>query len=337
MGNHITDLVTIITPNYNSEKYIKDTFNSILQQTHENWEWLIIDDGSTDDSPVIINEIAKQDIRIHWIQRQLLPKGASACRNIGIENAKGDYLIFLDADDILAPYCLENRLRNMNENPKIDFGVFKMGVFNNQIEDSTRDVNLFSLNSDVYLTMFLSYQLPWAITCGFWKQTFIKQNNIRFSEQYQRLQDPEFHCKILMKYHPEFKVFDNSETDCYYRQPQTKNKPVNEVSLLKTTQSILLFYTEMHQLIANQKHDKYLDTFVVNIFHSLLFYTKLTTTNPIIDLYRQMNKIRPINNISLNSIRLFATFNKLRLTFVKGAGVSKLWNAFNNQPQSHLY
>lgn len=323
-------LVSIITPNYNSASYINETHNSITNQSYSNWEWLIIDDGSIDDSPKIINEIVKQDNRVHWFKRQQLPKGASVCRNIGIENAKGDYILFLDADDILAPLCIEERVKKMEENPLIDFGVFKMGVFTNQTEDSTRNVNLFSFNRDAYLNMFLSYQLPWAITCGFWKQKFIKQNNIRFSEQYQRLQDPEFHSKLLMQYHPEFKVFDDSETDCYYRQPHAKNKPVNEASLLKTTQSILLYYTEMHQLITKQEHDKCLDLFVVNIFHSLLFYTKLTTTNPIIDLYRQMNKLRPINNISLNSIRLFLIFNKTRLTFIKGIGISRLWRTIVN-------
>lgn len=326
----INKLITIITPNFNGSNYIAETITSVINQNYSNWEMLIIDDGSTDNSIEIINRFQKKNPKIKLINRTSKTKGASTCRNIGINNSIGDYLIFLDSDDILAPFCLEERVKKMDENPLIDFGVFKMGVFTNQIEDSTRDVNLFSLNRDAYLNMFLSYQLPWAITCGFWKQTFIKQNNIRYSEQYQRLQDPEFHCKILMQYHPEFKVFDDSETDCYYRQPQTKSKPVNEASLLKTTQSILLYYTEMHQLITNQEHDKYLDSFVVNIFHSLLFYSKLTTTNPIIDLYRQMNEIRPINNISLNSIRLFAIFNKLRLTFVKGVGISRLWRTIVN-------
>ncbi len=322
------NLISIITPNFNSAQTIEATFSSIVCQTHNNWEWLIIDDGSTDSSPEMIMEFSNRDPRIRFIRRNNNPKGASVCRNIGIEHAIGDYLMFLDADDLLVPYCLEQRLYKMEENPYMDFGVFNMGMFKNELGDMPGGINLYTDEAGDYIKLFLSYKIPWSITCPIWKRSFIEQNRIRFSEQYQRLQDPEFHSKILLKYHPDFKVYKEAEIDCFYRQ--SNNKKSSNSSLLKTTSSILLFYNEINTLINERdlanKYDSCLDDFVINIFHSLLFYIRLKSVNPIKNLYKQMTRVRPMSNLSLNIVLLFACINQLRLTFVKGAGITRFWN-----------
>jgi glycosyltransferase involved in cell wall biosynthesis len=92
-------LISIIMPNYNTDNYIEEAIISVLHQTYDNWELLIIDDNSTDRSICIINSYAKQDYRIKVIQ--LNKKHDVYCiRNIGIKLAKGDFIAFLDSDDI---------------------------------------------------------------------------------------------------------------------------------------------------------------------------------------------------------------------------------------------
>jgi len=323
-------LVSIITPNFNSSSFIHATKQSILDQTYSNWEWLVVDDGSTDDSTEIIQEFSKQDNRIHLLERGKGLKGASTCRNVGIENAKGDYLFFLDADDILAPHCLESRLRTMSEHPDLDFGVFNMGMFQNEIGDVKEVINLYSEKPEGYLEMFLSYKLPWQTSCPIWKSSFLRENDIRFSEKYLRLQDPEFHAKVLLKYAPQFKVFKEHGPDCYYRLPNGIKKST-ESSLNNTTVSTLLFYSEINDLIKEKHLEKqygpYLDQFVINIFHSQLFYTRLNAIKPVTNLYGKMNATRPITNLSKYRVLLFAFFNYTGLTFVKGAGITRLWNS----------
>ena len=93
------DLISIITPVYNCEKYIVDTIESVINQTYENWEMILVDDSSTDKSCEIIEDYIKKDSRIKLIK---LPEnvGAAIARNTAIESANGRFIAFLDGDDI---------------------------------------------------------------------------------------------------------------------------------------------------------------------------------------------------------------------------------------------
>lgn len=107
-------LVSIITPTYNSEKYISETIKSVQNQTHENWEMIIVDDGSSDTTIDIVKEIAKSDSRIQFYP-QIQNVGPAKARNIGIDNAKGKYMTFLDADDIWFPEFIEKSINTIAE------------------------------------------------------------------------------------------------------------------------------------------------------------------------------------------------------------------------------
>jgi glycosyltransferase involved in cell wall biosynthesis len=112
-------LVSIITPNYNCARFITQTIESVLLQTYQNWEMLIIDDCSTDGSYEIACAYSKKDKRIK-IFRMEQNSGAALCRNKAIELSNGDYLAFLDSDDLWLPEKLERQLKFMVEN-RCDF------------------------------------------------------------------------------------------------------------------------------------------------------------------------------------------------------------------------
>ena len=94
-----SSLVSIIVPFYNAENYIKKTIDSVLCQTFQNFEILLINDGSTDNSSSIIKTI--KDDRVHLVEQE--NQGVSFSRNKGIAMAKGEFVVFLDADDLLHP------------------------------------------------------------------------------------------------------------------------------------------------------------------------------------------------------------------------------------------
>lgn len=96
--------ISIITPVYNAEKYLKRCIDSILKQTYTNFELLLINDGSTDSSPQICGEYAKMDNRIHVFHKK--NGGVASARQLGTDNAKGEYLIHVDADDWIEPTML---------------------------------------------------------------------------------------------------------------------------------------------------------------------------------------------------------------------------------------
>ena len=100
-------LVSIVTPCFNSQKYILDTINSVQNQTVTDWELLLINDASTDHTERIIKECQTLDSRIKYFKHNH-NRGPAYARNLGIENAKGKYLAFLDADDVWLPKFLES-------------------------------------------------------------------------------------------------------------------------------------------------------------------------------------------------------------------------------------
>ena len=104
--------ISIIIPVYNVEQYIKNCLESVINQTYDNWEIILIDDGSTDNSKAIYENIAIKKFK-------QTNKGVSAARNLGIEKAQGDYIVFLDADDWIEKNFLE-RMLEVIENEDAD-------------------------------------------------------------------------------------------------------------------------------------------------------------------------------------------------------------------------
>ncbi|GAA5142150.1 glycosyltransferase family 2 protein [Thalassotalea piscium] len=108
-------LVSIITPSYNSSSHIRATYESIIAQTYLNWEWLITDDCSTDESWQLIQEFAQQDNRIKPLQNAV-NSGAAVSRNNSIIRSEGEFIAFLDSDDIWLPQKLELHIAFMQKN-----------------------------------------------------------------------------------------------------------------------------------------------------------------------------------------------------------------------------
>lgn len=107
------DLVSIITPMYNGERFVSQTIESVLSQTYQNWEMIIVDDGSKDNSSTIVQQYATQEPRIRFIKQP--NRGSAAARNNALSHAKGQYICFLDADDLWDPIFLAHQIRFVKE------------------------------------------------------------------------------------------------------------------------------------------------------------------------------------------------------------------------------
>lgn len=105
----MNNLVTVVVPVYNVEKYVEKCITSIVEQTYKNLEIIIINDGSSDNSPKICDEFAKIDSRIKVIHKK--NEGAGMARNTGLSQANGDYICFFDSDDYIEPDTIEISLK----------------------------------------------------------------------------------------------------------------------------------------------------------------------------------------------------------------------------------
>lgn len=108
------DLVSIITPNYNCGRFVAETIKCVQQQTYQNWEMIIVDDCSSDNSEGIIKEYASTDNRIIFIQNEK-NSGAAVSRNKALKVAKGKWIAFLDSDDLWRPDKLEKQIEFMEK------------------------------------------------------------------------------------------------------------------------------------------------------------------------------------------------------------------------------
>ena len=107
-------LVSIITPSYNSAKFIAETIQSVQNQTYPNWEMIIVDDGSSDETESVVLSIIENDNRIQF-HKLSQNSGPAVARNIGIEKASGDYMTFIDADDIWFPTFIEKSIATIRK------------------------------------------------------------------------------------------------------------------------------------------------------------------------------------------------------------------------------
>ena len=241
---------SIIIPSFNKVGYISDTIDSVLSQSYNNWELIVVDDGSTDNSLEIIENYCTLDKRIHLYLRENLPKGGSACRNIGLEIAKGNYIIFLDADDVLITDCLKQRLSNIKMFPHHKFWVFPIGTFYKTLGDSKSRWIPVGTN---FLIKFLKHELPWHTMSVVWNKNYIRALN-GFDTDYQRLQDVELHTRALLG-KVSFKTFPKNKVDAFYRIDEQRTTQNLEQKLTKQMNGVILFL-EKTSILLNTNIEK---------------------------------------------------------------------------------
>lgn len=187
-------MVSIITPSFNSEKYIDETYKSIISQTTSDWEWIIVDDGSTDNTIRLIENYINTDSRIRFFKRDRFPKGATTCRNIGIEKSKGEFLVFFDTDDILASFCIEQRASEMLKNPKADFMIFQMMIFNERVDDTLIILDIADERDNIERAIRLSPAMGGSSSV--WKTESIKKIGM-WDENLLMNQDIELYIRAM--------------------------------------------------------------------------------------------------------------------------------------------
>lgn len=308
-------VVSIIIPLYNKEKYISDTLNSLLAQTYNNWEAIIVDDGSQDNSPNIVNKFCQQDQRFIFLKRDREPKGGSVCRNIGVEHSRGKYIIFLDADDVLSPDSLHNRIDKMNGTDN-DFLVFTGGTFINKIGDY--DMEWTPPVKADYLKSFLSHNLPWNISMPIWKASFLKKLN-GFDEKYPRLQDVELHTKALMQENISFKII-GGEPDFFYRINEDRKVVSNYEFLNNFVNAVIIYKEKMSSKLKEHSKDRKYSRYLKGTYQSAFITVQTQYDQQNITKTERDNLFEKIkNNIDSNLLfKIYLLGLRFKLHKIKG-------------------
>lgn len=189
------NLVSIIIPNYNRANLIGETLDSIVGQTYDNWECIIVDDESTDNSLEVINTFEEKDHRFKlYVRPKDYPKGANACRNIGMQKANGDYVIFFDSDDLMMEDHIEKKLQIIIEG-NLDFVVSKTTYFNNPENINPinyRELDVLPISAD----HFIMKKINWLTLDVMIKKDIAKM--LSFTEKNQSAEEYNYFVKLVL-------------------------------------------------------------------------------------------------------------------------------------------
>lgn len=168
------DLISVIVPIYNVEKYLKKCIDSILAQTYKNYELILVDDGSPDNCGRISDEYAKKDIRVSVIHKQ--NGGLSSARNAGLEISKGEYIVFIDSDDWIDNNYLECLYKDLkNNDADISVPAFCLSYENGRhhIDSRIQGKKVFSTEQSLECFLFNGYLTP-CVASKMWKKNLWK-------------------------------------------------------------------------------------------------------------------------------------------------------------------
>lgn len=207
--------ISVVIPTYNREKLIVQSINSVLEQTYENIEVIVVDDASTDNTKEVVKKIKDKRVKYIGLKQN---KGACNARNVGIENATGDYIAFQDSDDIFRPEKIEKQYSNLIENKSdMDFCKICINDKDIKIEVPTLEQEESIINNKILDELcngnFISTQA-----------VLIKKNVIKrymFDTKLPRLQDFD----IVMRMAPEIKISYTKEVlvDLYRQNDSISN------------------------------------------------------------------------------------------------------------------
>ena len=278
-------MISIIIPMYNAEPFIGKMIDCILAQTYSDWELLVVDDGSSDSSREIVAEYATKDSRIHLILRpEERTKGGNPCRNIGLENAVGEYIVFFDADDLIAPYCLEQRVSFISEHPELDFAVFPLTAF----EQEPFDVDYIALgykNSKNAVSKLIRNLVPFQVVTNIYRKESLQLKAIEWDERLKSHQDPDFNILCLMN---GLKFCESDLLPDYFWRiagnPNSTGKKIYTSEHFKTnlyffdkrvreffadakhTEDLLILSDYLYKVLVYQNNPQFLETFLSHEF-----------------------------------------------------------------------
>ncbi len=225
-------LISIIVPCYNQAQYMDECLQSVFDQTYSNWECIIVNDGSIDNTEEMAKKWEKKDNRFYYFYKE--NGGVSSARNFGIEKVKGTYIQFLDADDVLDKNKLEFSLNKLNftENSAIKMVISNFRMFtDNQTKTTipycTLNAKLFNFESLLY-QWNETFSIP--IHCGFFEASLFK--NVRFPENLTAQEDWIVWVKIFKLNNKA--IFLNEPLALYRRNPnsRTMTKSISEDQII---------------------------------------------------------------------------------------------------------
>lgn len=186
--------ISIIVPVYNGEEFLRECVDSLLNQTYNNIEIIVIDDGSRDATSDILELYKKSEPRIIAISQK--NQGTSAARNVGLQMMTGDFVTFVDSDDYLLPDCIEKIVEAISNVPQASLVVWNSKTFGNGDEICSNASDKIFTGSDYLKYILENRGGAGGVCCKAYKTSVIKDNHLKFRE-FKTAEDGHFNTACL--------------------------------------------------------------------------------------------------------------------------------------------
>jgi glycosyltransferase involved in cell wall biosynthesis len=217
-------LVSIIIPTYNRAHLIGETLSSVLKQTYTNWECIIIDDNSTDNTSEIIHNYIEKDNRFKYYSRpNEFPKGANSCRNYGFKLSKGQYIKWFDSDDFMYPDLLQTQIISFAN--ITDVSVCKLEYYDFDNDKFLKENTIFSKN---LIEDYLIGRITFYISGPLWKRSLLEKQAYLFDESITNLDDWDFNLRML--YQEPVITFINESLIQYRMHEASLSQEINKLN-----------------------------------------------------------------------------------------------------------
>lgn len=227
-------MISIVLPVYNGQKYIRQSIESVIKQDYTDWELLVIDDGSTDQSRAIVKEFEDNRIHYHYQNNQ----GPSMARNKGISLAKGEYIAFIDADDLYTFNKLSEQIRFMENHPEIQISYCDAQVVDKGLKliNVLKSEGLYVKKEDFYAQLLFRQIIPLPPAIMLKKECF---QEVKYNERLVHAEDYDLTIQLARKfrfgYLPEslyiYRRHEDNLTNGHEKQVQAEMKIVKSIGI----------------------------------------------------------------------------------------------------------
>lgn len=308
----IKNMVSVIVPVYNIEKYLEECVKSIMNQSYKNIEIILVDDGSTDKSGILCDEFGKLDKRIKVVHKE--NGGAASAKNIGLDEANGEYICFVDGDDYIFKDFIEilyNQL--IKYNADISECSFYY-LYKSHIEKDSFKSNNVIFTSQDYLNQYVD---EWQSSL-FWNKLFKISviGDIRFKQERRCIDDEFFTYKVILN----ATLITRSSNNKYYYRQRKSSAVQNSQNSIQKAKDALDILVERYKLVTvkfPRLKKKYIEHDINNLYY---ISTVFDLNDELVSLFKK-NVYFYFKESILNKCNIRIIYNISRLLFLKNKKV----------------